>query len=115
MTSPTPSVVLWEGHRDADKVVMFGAATKHVSEGSIMSISWSRVLPCAAGVGLVKVTAMGPTIVQIVVFASGSGGPWGGCWNEGLVLGPGLLLGSAWQGPGRCTVESLLPCQGLVG
>ena len=74
LPSPKPSVVLWKGNRDTDKVVMFCAATKHVSEGSITLMSLSRVLVGAAGVGVVKVTAVGPTIVQVVVFASISAG-----------------------------------------
>ena len=69
-----PSVILWKGHRDADKVVVFCAATKHVGEGSITLMSWSRVLACAVGVRLAKVTAIGPTIVRIVVSMSGPGG-----------------------------------------
>ena len=74
MPSPTPLIVLCKGHRDTYTVVVFGANTKHVCEGSITLMSWSRVLAYAAGVGLVKVTAVGPTIVQIIVFASSLGG-----------------------------------------
>ena len=50
---------------------MFGAAPKHVGKGSIMLMSWSTVLAGAAGAGVVKVTVMGPTIVQSVVSACG--------------------------------------------
>ena len=61
-------------------------------------MSWSRVLVSAAGVRLVKVAAMGPTEVQIVVSAGGSWwsgsalgvttivGAWGWCWGCRQVL-----------------------------
>ena len=58
-----------------------------------MPVSGSRVLASAAGVGQMKVVAMGPTVVRIVVSASGSWGSgptlvvvmivgaWGWCWD----------------------------------
>ena len=49
---------------------------------------WSRVLVSAAGVRLVKVAAMGTTIVQIVISAGGS-------WGSGLALGVATIVG-AW-------------------
>lgn len=52
---------------------MFCAAAKHVAEGGITSMAWIWVLTGAASVGGVKVTAIGPTVVQIVVVASSPG------------------------------------------
>ena len=51
-------------------------------------MSWSRVLASAAGVGLVKVAAMGPTVVRIVTSVGGS-------WGSGPALGVTTIVG-AW-------------------
>ena len=56
-------------------------------------MSSSRVLAGAAGVGVVNVTAMGPTIVQTVVLASGSGSH-GTALFVAVVVGTGAGAGA---------------------
>ena len=67
-------------------------ASHHVAEGCIALLPGSRLLACAAGMVMVDVTVMGPTIDGVVVELSGPGwlrlalviaavvGAWGWCW-----------------------------------
>ena len=84
-----------------------------------MSVSWSRVLASAAVVRLVKVAAMGTTIVQIVISVGGS-------WGSGLALGAATIVGAGgwcWgcrrvlsgEGLGYALLESLYPRLGWAG
>ena len=80
------SLLKWGG--DANKVQILCTASHHVAESCVALVPGSRVLACAAGMVMVDVTTMGPTVVGVVVESSGPG--W---FRSGLVIA--AILG-AW-------------------
>ena len=68
-----------------------------------MSVSWSRVLASAAGVRVMKVSAMGPKAVRIIVLVGGS-------WWTGSALGVTTIVGT-WSWYWGC--RQVLSSEGL--
>ena len=92
---------------------MLGATAHHVTKSGIPSVAGGRTFASAAGVVWVNVTAMGPTIVGIVVEASGVGVV--GCCNDWEGAGSGLEAGLGLLVLERRIVGPLWSCWTHVG
>ena len=66
-----PSLVLWEGCREADKVMVLSTTTEHIAEGSFNAMTRGRIFACATGMVIGDVAAVDPAVVRVVVLFAG--------------------------------------------